>query len=182
MRKRLHCSSCEKVCWATHKTGFYYNCKECGDAINYWEAKRIESKNRKSARKTRAKDLGIYESDEARRLRKRVSRRGEPDPMYMEWIKTLGCIVCNKKPCDAHHMVLKSQGGHDQTCIPLCKRHHQTGADSIHGLGSVEAFEKCHGINLAEGLRLLHQEYLRKHPERTLHPTHDLLNHRQELH
>ena len=119
--------------------------------------------------------MGTFESDADARARRRVSRRGEPDIEYMLWVKTQGCLACGKKPTDAHHAVLKSQGGHDQTCIPLCPEHHNLGTDCIHTL-TAPAFEDKFGIDITDSLRLLHQQYLLLHPDRTLQPLQRLLH------
>jgi hypothetical protein len=39
------------------------------------------------------------------------------------------------------------QKSSDTSCIPLCRRHHQTGRDSYHKLGP-RAFEQQHGLNI----------------------------------
>lgn len=49
---------------------------------------------------------------------------------YIEWIKTLPCLVCQSKfPSDPHHVVPEGHGGKgvkvdDTRTIPLCHEHH----------------------------------------------------------
>jgi hypothetical protein len=51
------------------------------------------------------------------------------DSDYLDWIKSLNCIVCRATPCDAHHIQPKGQGSmagkcDDDRALPLCRRHH----------------------------------------------------------
>jgi hypothetical protein len=70
-------------------------------------------------------------------MRKRAPRRlarGEGDPAYMAFVRTLPCAVAAESMgpgfilCEgrmhAHHAVNRARGGKDDTCIPLCDRHH----------------------------------------------------------
>lgn len=55
------------------------------------------------------------------------------DPQYMTWVRGLGCLFeatsysCDG-PIDAHHAGINKGMGRkadDDTCIPLCRKHHQ---------------------------------------------------------
>ena len=173
-RKRLYCKKCEKVCWAKCRHKFLFTCQECESDINYYEAKSTESRLRKKARSNKAKELGTFESEEQKKLRKRVSRRGEPDFDYMSWIKSQECLVCEKRGVDAHHAVLKSQGGHDHTCVPLCPHHHNQSGESIHSL-TMDTFEEKFGISILDCLRRLHRRYQERYPFRHLEPLEKIL-------
>lgn len=51
----------------------------------------------------------------------------------LEEIKMQSCVVCNKKPVDAHHLSTKGSGGDDtkENCFPFCREHHSM----IHRIG-----------------------------------------------
>jgi hypothetical protein len=70
------------------------------------------------------------------------------DWLYISWIKSQPCIVCEKhafnlftkrfSPSQAHHAGYRglSQRADDRTCIPLCWTHHDRNSPhSIHTLG-----------------------------------------------
>lgn len=62
--------------------------------------------------------------------RKTKYRRRERDFEYMVWIKTQRCcapVVDCDGPIEAHHAGRRGLGhkAPDDTCIPLCRRHHR---------------------------------------------------------
>lgn len=63
----------------------------------------------------------------------------------------LECVVegCGGLPENAH---LDGEGmgrkGHYTRVAPICRRHHRTRKDSLHALGSVEAFDRVHHTDL----------------------------------
>jgi hypothetical protein len=61
-----------------------------------------------------------------KRKRARRLSRGEGDPAYMAFVRTLPCAVegCRSTLIHAHHAVHRSRGGKDDTCVPLCLFHH----------------------------------------------------------
>ena len=69
---------------------------------------------------------------------------------YRAWIRTLPCLVCGTmRGVEAAHTGPNGLGqkSPDNSCIPLCRHHHQTGRDSYHKLGP-RAFEQQHGLNI----------------------------------
>ncbi len=76
--------------------------------------------------------------------------RSHRDPKYLNWIRTLPCLVCGStwrieaSHTGPHGMAQKSP---DRSCIPLCERHHRSSNDSYHKLGP-KAFEEKHRLNL----------------------------------
>lgn len=86
--------------------------------------------------------------------RRSKPRRGVvKDPKYLDWIRTLPCVVCilpwkleksgvaysnvQKTPTEAAHVGDRGLGQKcsDREAIPLCERHHRTGPLAHHVLG-----------------------------------------------
>lgn len=99
-------------------------------------------------------------------------RRGpERNPMYLAWIRTLGCAVCSQSPGSptlveaAHTNVLGprglSQKTSDYSAIPLCSWHHRHNPDSYHVLGE-SRFASMHGIDLQELVLALNNRFRRQ--------------------
>lgn len=74
----------------------------------------------------------------------RSSHKRSRDPLYLAWITTQQCLVCELQHRPqfgrtyAHHAGHRglSQRAPDRTAIPLCWRHHDRGSSqSIHTLG-----------------------------------------------
>ena len=60
------------------------------------------------------------------------------NPGYLQWIRTLPCSVCRTtRSVEAAHTGPRGLGqkSSDSSVIPLCAKHHRTGADSYHKLG-----------------------------------------------
>lgn len=120
---------------------------------------------------------------------KRERRRGAmaagkgrvEDPEYLRWIRTLPCVVCQKRckecrsgypdacigqgecvgvPVQAAHVGLRGlrQKCSDREAIPLCNPHHNRGfPESQHTLG--KNFWSHHGIDREEIIRTLNEQY-----------------------
>lgn len=48
-------------------------------------------------------------------------------PRHRAWIATLPCVKCGRRPCDAAHVRVGTDGGtslkpSDRYCLPLCRR------------------------------------------------------------
>jgi hypothetical protein len=72
-------------------------------------------------------------------------------PGYLQWIRTLPCSVCRTtRAIEAAHTGPHglSQKSPDLSAIPLCVRHHRTGADSYHKLGP-RKFAEVHHLNIS---------------------------------
>lgn len=81
-------------------------------------------------------------------LRKYKAPRHDPrrDPAYLQWVRTLPCIVCfawklptNRQsgPVEAAHVGERGIGQKcpDTEALPLCVQHHRTGKHAHHVLG-----------------------------------------------
>jgi hypothetical protein len=67
------------------------------------------------------------------------------DKKYMEWIKTLPCIICQRNtPSDPHHTKTGGKGikACDYTCVPLCHKHHV----EIHTVGT-RTFQRIYDVD-----------------------------------
>jgi hypothetical protein len=67
------------------------------------------------------------------------------NPRYLAWIRAQPCCVCgSKKAIEASHTGPHGIGqkSPDTSAIPLCAKHHRTGADSYHRLGPRKFSEK----------------------------------------
>ena len=72
------------------------------------------------------------------------------DLRYLAWIRTLPCVVCGaNRGIEASHTGPHGLGQKSSyfSAIPLCYRHHRTGADSYHRLGP-KKFSKMHDLNI----------------------------------
>lgn len=72
------------------------------------------------------------------------------DPKYLSWIRTQPCVVCGvQRGIEASHTGPHGLGqkSPDKSAIPLCHRHHRTGADSYHRLGP-RKFSEVHGLDI----------------------------------
>ena len=73
-------------------------------------------------------------------------RKARPvrNPKYLEWIRTLPCLVCGaRRGIEASHTGPHGLGqkSPDTSAIPLCITHHRTGKDSYHKLGPRKSAE-----------------------------------------
>lgn len=82
------------------------------------------------------------------------------DPRWLRWVRNLPCCVCStQRGVEAAHVGAHGLGqkASDRSTIPLCPRHHRTGADSLHNLGP-RRFEQVHGVVLADLVERLNQK------------------------
>lgn len=82
------------------------------------------------------------------------------DPRYLAFIRKLPCCICHsERGIEAAHVGPHgmAQKASDRSTIPLCPRHHRTGADSLHALGPRQ-FEAAHGVLLAELVNRLNEK------------------------
>ena len=79
------------------------------------------------------------------------------DSKYLEWIRTLPCVVCGvARGIEASHTGPHGLGqkSPDSSAIPLCYRHHRTGKDSYHRLGP-QKFATMHDLDIPAIVRRL---------------------------
>jgi hypothetical protein len=79
------------------------------------------------------------------------------NPRYLAWIRTQPCCVCgSKRGIEASHTGPHGLGqkSPDSSAIPLCAKHHRTGADSYHRLGPRKFAEK-HNLDIPVIVRRL---------------------------
>src|ERR1700683_2419784 len=79
------------------------------------------------------------------------------NPRYLAWIRTQPCCVCGAtRGIEASHTGPHDIGqkSPDSSAIPLCAKHHRTGADSYHRLGPRKFSEK-HNLNVPSIVRRL---------------------------
>ena len=79
------------------------------------------------------------------------------NPRYLVWIRTQPCCVCgSKQGIEASHTGPHGIGQKtpDSSAIPLCPRHHRTGADSDHRLGP-RKFSQKHNLDIPAIVRRL---------------------------
>lgn len=86
-----------------------------------------------------------YDSAFPKQVRKR-------DRKLLAEIRKRPCLICFRRPTEAHHVVTRGAGGDDseENCIALCKSHHR----EIHRIG-VESFtERYQALrNWREGMK-----------------------------
>jgi hypothetical protein len=79
------------------------------------------------------------------------------NPRYLAWIRTQPCCVCGStRDIEASHTGPRGIGqkSPDSSAIPLCAKHHRTGADSYHRLGP-RKFSKTHNLDIQAIVRRL---------------------------
>ena len=79
------------------------------------------------------------------------------NPRYLAWIRTQPCCVCGStQRIEASHTGPHGIGqkSPDTSAIPLCAKHHRTGADSYHRLGQ-RKFSKMHNLDIPAIVRRL---------------------------
>jgi len=78
----------------------------------------------------------------------------------MEWIRQQPCLICGKRPVEAHHYGPRAFGrkASDSQAIPLCREHHQwPNPEAVHTLG--KRWAQHHGIDVEAAIKRLHQSY-----------------------
>lgn len=76
---------------------------------------------------------------------------------YLAWIRTQPCCVCGStRRIEASHTGPHGIGqkSPDTSAIPLCAKHHRTGADSYHRLGP-RKFSERHNLDIPAIVRSL---------------------------
>jgi hypothetical protein len=76
---------------------------------------------------------------------------------YLAWIRTQPCVVCGATcGIEAAHTGPHGLGqkSPDSSAIPLCYKHHRTGKDSYHRLGS-RGFSEVHKLDIPDIVRRL---------------------------
>lgn len=82
------------------------------------------------------------------------------DRAYLEFVRSLPCIICGKVGVEAHHQAEKGHGTTggkpgDERVLPVCVYHHSFGGTkqypgSIHGPGKLTgwSFWEFHGVDI----------------------------------
>jgi hypothetical protein len=79
------------------------------------------------------------------------------NPRYLAWVRTQSCSVCgSKQAVEAAHTGPHGIGqkSSNYATIPLCAKHHRTGAESYHRLGP-RKFSAVHGLDIPAIVRRL---------------------------
>jgi hypothetical protein len=79
------------------------------------------------------------------------------NPRYLAWIRTQPCCVCGStRRIEASHTGPHGIGQKSSatSAIPLCAKHHRTGADSYHRLGP-RKFSQTHNLDISAVVRRL---------------------------
>lgn len=61
---------------------------------------------------------------------------------YLEFVRSIGCMVCGVSGVDAHHMFNAKRN--DYLAVPLCRKHHS----EYHSIG-VDTFKEKHNLDYA---------------------------------
>lgn len=126
---------------------------------NISEIKRKKA-DRAKKREVKRKALG-HPSPLERKRNRTTRRRGHQKSKYLAWVRQRPCCVpmCTSPYASvhAHHAVHKSQGGGDETAIPLCASHH---AEYHSNLGSVAAAKVEWGVDFVASSDALYNYYL----------------------
>ncbi len=87
----------------------------------------------------------------------KIPTRPARHPQYLSWIRTHPCVVCGvERGIEASHTGPHGLGqkSPDTSAIPLCHRHHRSGADSYHRLGP-RKFSEVHSLDIPAIVRRL---------------------------
>lgn len=95
-------------------------------------------------------------------LRPKHKRKAMPE--WIAFVVSLNCLIC-KAPCEFSHTMPKAAKGacSDVLGHGICPVHHRTGDASIHALGSIEAWQEYHKIDLNEALIMYWTMFLELH-------------------
>ncbi|MGZ3773011.1 MAG: DUF968 domain-containing protein [Pseudobdellovibrionaceae bacterium] len=154
-KKWIKCYHCAHETWGhsiPDKPPMWFACSNCGGIVNLIKIKADQTKSRRAARKAKGAILGFQPKE------KQIHR--EIDSDYIEWIKTLPCVISGVFGVDAHHSVRRSQGGSDRTCVPLSHDLHM----ELHTVG-IDTFENKYDIDfklIVQTLNRLFEEKLLK--------------------
>lgn len=78
-------------------------------------------------------------------------------PAYLDYIRSLPCVICGEPNTEAHHVKTRGSGGGDTYAVPLCARHHR----EIHSIG-IDTFQAKHNINIWQELFLIAKAWIEK--------------------
>lgn len=92
--------------------------------------------------------------------------QNQKNPKYLTFIRQLPCFICNNPQSSPHHVrnrfmvPEKLRGGvslkpYDETCVPLCREHHQECERSY------AAFEKKYCVSLSHQIMILLVTFIR---------------------
>lgn len=90
--------------------------------------------------------------------KKKITR--EQDPHYVWWVHGWTCCVpgcATSWPVHAHHVIRRSQGGSDRSCVPLCHKHHVS-EQGVHTMGVI-TFERTYRINLLQKVHWYNEQF-----------------------
>jgi hypothetical protein len=82
------------------------------------------------------------------------------DSKYLSWIRSFPCLVCSTIwAVEAAHVGPHGLGqkSSDHSTLPLCRRCHRTGNESLHKLGR-SGFEAVHRLNLFRAVETFNQK------------------------
>jgi hypothetical protein len=114
-------------------------------------AKRLQNKGKK--RRTAAIDKTVLRLPTSRRIR---------DREHVKSVAKQPCLVCGRRPADAHHLRLAQSPAlgrkvSDEFTVPLCRGHHR----EVHRCGDETAWWVKTGIDASTAARVL---WLKSHP------------------
>lgn len=69
------------------------------------------------------------------------------DRNYIDYVKSLPCLVCGNSPCDPEHVFRRSHGQNDYLTVPLCRKDHE-----IRGSMGVDTWEETYRIDIKDAL------------------------------
>jgi hypothetical protein len=73
---------------------------------------------------------------------------------YAELVRSLPCLVCERTPCDPHHVKSRGAGGKQSDLVPLCREHHRW-----YHLRGHDSFEQTYQLDLEAEAASLWEEY-----------------------
>jgi hypothetical protein len=111
-------------------------------------------KKRKSVPRSPAVDKSVLKHPEPRRIR---------DRDHVRFVAQQTCLVCGRKPCDAHHLRFAQNRAlgrkvSDEFTVPLCRGHHR----ELHRNGDEAGWWNKVGLNPTSAARVL---WLETHPQ-----------------
>lgn len=108
--------------------------------------------------------MNYKDFDYMNRWQLRLKHKRKPMPKWITFVVSLGCLIC-KAPCQFSHTVPKAAKGacSDVLGHGICAVHHEYGATSIHGLGSIEEWQRVHKIDLNEATLMYWTMFLENH-------------------
>ena len=69
------------------------------------------------------------------------------DREYIDFVKSLPCLVCGTSPCDPEHVYRRAQGQNDYLTVPLCRKDHE-----LRGSMGVDTWEEKYKIDIKDAL------------------------------